>query len=45
LQSPRKEEALLIDEAVQRSLEVWPLIVKGNCEAAMMKLHTRTTPD
>jgi PTH1 family peptidyl-tRNA hydrolase len=45
LQPPRKEEALLIDEAMQRSLEVWPLIAKGNCEAAMMKLHTRTTAD
>jgi PTH1 family peptidyl-tRNA hydrolase len=45
LQPPRKDEALLIDEAMQRSLEVWPLIAKGNCEAAMMKLHTRTTAD
>ena len=45
LQPPRKEEALLIEEAVQRSLEVWPLIAKGNCEAAMLKLHTRPTKD
>jgi peptidyl-tRNA hydrolase, PTH1 family len=45
LQPPRKEEALLIDEAMQRSLEVWPLIAKGNCEAAMLKLHTRSVTD
>jgi len=45
LQPPRKEEAQLIDEAIQRSLEVWPLIAKGNCEAAMLKLHTRTIVD
>lgn len=40
LQSPRKEETPLIDEAIRRSLAVWPLIVQGNCQAAMLKLHT-----
>jgi peptidyl-tRNA hydrolase, PTH1 family len=40
LQPPRREEAPLIDEAIHRSLEVWPLIAEGNCQAAMMKLHT-----
>ena len=45
LQPPRKDEAQLIDEAVHRSLEVWPLIAKGNCQAAMLKLHTRTAAD
>jgi peptidyl-tRNA hydrolase, PTH1 family len=40
LQPPRREEASLIDEAIHRSLEVWPLIAEGNCQAAMMKLHT-----
>ena len=41
LHPPRKEEAPLIDEAIHRSLEVWPLIAQGNCQAAMLKLHTR----
>lgn len=41
LDPPRKEERELIDEAVGRSLEVWPLIAEGNCQAAMLKLHTR----
>lgn len=45
LQPPRKEEAPLIDEAIHRSLEVWPLIVEGNCQAAMLKLHTKTIKD
>lgn len=40
LQPPRKEEALLIDAAIRRSLEVWPLIAQDNCQAAMLKLHT-----
>ena len=40
LQPPRKEEATLIDVAICRSLEVWPLIAQGNCQAAMLKLHT-----
>ncbi len=41
LHPPRKEEAPLIDEAIQKSLEVWPLIAQGACEAAMLKLHTK----
>lgn len=41
LNPPRKEEAQLIDEAIARSLEVWPLIAQGACEAAMLKLHTK----
>ena len=41
LHPPRKEEAPLIDEAIQKSLEVWPLIAQDACEAAMLKLHTK----
>lgn len=41
LHPPKKEEAQLIDEAIQRSLEVWPLLAQGACEAAMLKLHTK----
>ena len=40
LQPPRKEEVALIDESIERSLEVWPLIAEGHYQAAMMKLHT-----
>ncbi|TXI17445.1 MAG: aminoacyl-tRNA hydrolase [Nitrosomonas sp.] len=42
LHPPEKEEVLLIDEAIRRSLEVWPLFAQSNCEAAMLKLHTKT---
>jgi PTH1 family peptidyl-tRNA hydrolase len=45
LQPPRKEEAALIDEAIHRSLGVWPLIAEGNCQAAMLKLHTKVIKD
>jgi PTH1 family peptidyl-tRNA hydrolase len=45
LQPPCKEEASLIDEAIHRSLEVWPLIAEGHCQAAMMKLHTKVIKD
>jgi PTH1 family peptidyl-tRNA hydrolase len=45
LQVPRKEEAVLIDEAIDRSLEVWPLIAKGDYQTAMMKLHTKSKTD
>jgi PTH1 family peptidyl-tRNA hydrolase len=41
LHPPRQEEAPLIDEAVQRSLEVWPLILAGEMEKAMHRLHTQ----
>lgn len=41
LNPPKKEEALLINEAIEKSLEVWPLIARGACEAAMLKLHTK----
>ncbi|MBA3755034.1 MAG: aminoacyl-tRNA hydrolase [Nitrosomonas sp.] len=41
LHPPRKEEAQLIDEAIERSLEVWSLLAQDACEAAMLKLHTK----
>jgi PTH1 family peptidyl-tRNA hydrolase len=41
LHPPGKEDAQLIGQAIEKSLEVWPLLVKGNCEAAMLKLHTK----
>lgn len=40
LNAPRREEAELIAEAIQRAQEVAPLIVQGKLEAAMLKLHS-----
>jgi peptidyl-tRNA hydrolase, PTH1 family len=42
LSPPRTEEMTLIEFALARALEVWPLIAQGKHEAAMMKLHTRS---
>lgn len=44
LHPPRREEQEAIDSAIAKSLDVWPLIAAGNMEAAMLKLHTKTTP-
>ena len=44
LHRPRREEQLLIDEAVARSLEVLPLLCEGKFEAAMMRLHSAAHP-
>ena len=40
LKAPRKEEQVLIDEAMQRAQDVAPLVVEGKLEAAMLKLHS-----
>jgi len=40
LHRPRKEEQQLINEALQRSLDVIPLLCEGKFDAAMMKLHS-----
>ena len=39
LNAPRKEEQDLIDSALQRSLDVAPLVIEGKLEAAMQSLH------
>jgi peptidyl-tRNA hydrolase, PTH1 family len=41
LRPPRQEEADLISAAIERSLEVWPLIRDGEMEKAMHWLHTQ----
>jgi len=41
LQPPRAEERDLIAGAIDRSLELWPLIAESKMEAAMLKLHTK----
>jgi peptidyl-tRNA hydrolase, PTH1 family len=40
LRPPRQQEAELISNAVEHSLEVWPLIQTGEMEKAMHRLHT-----
>ncbi len=40
LNAPRKEEQGLIEEALQRALDVAALIIEGKMEAAMLKLHS-----
>jgi PTH1 family peptidyl-tRNA hydrolase len=40
LHRPRREDQDLIDQAIEKSLQVMPQIVEGKFEAATMKLHT-----
>ncbi len=40
LHRPRKEEQELINEALEKSIAVIPLLCEGKFEAAMMKLHS-----
>ncbi|HVK55753.1 MAG TPA: aminoacyl-tRNA hydrolase [Burkholderiales bacterium] len=42
LHPPRREEQGALDEAIDRSLATWPLMIAGNFEAAMLKLHTKS---
>jgi len=41
LHPPRAEEQPLIEDAIARSLELWPLIAADDMEAAMLRLHTK----
>jgi PTH1 family peptidyl-tRNA hydrolase len=41
LHPPREEETPLISGAIERSLEVWPLMFAGEMEKAMHRLHTQ----
>ena len=41
LQPPRAEERDQIEGAIDRSLELWPLLAAAKMEAAMLKLHTK----
>ncbi|RZI43513.1 aminoacyl-tRNA hydrolase [Herbaspirillum sp. HC18] len=40
LHRPRKEEQALINEAIEKSLDVIPMLCEGKFEAATMKLHS-----
>jgi PTH1 family peptidyl-tRNA hydrolase len=44
LSTPSPDDRALIDEAIARSLEVVPLILSGDLQAATTKLHTRKAP-
>ena len=44
LHTPQREERKLIDAAIEKSLDVWALIARGDTEAAMLKLHTKPKP-
>jgi PTH1 family peptidyl-tRNA hydrolase len=44
LHPPRPEEKTIIDEAIARALDVWPLLATGNIEGAMLALHTKPRP-
>ena len=41
LHRPRKEEQALIDESIEKSLQVIPHLVAGKFDAATMQLHTK----
>jgi len=41
LHRPRKEEQTLIDESIDKSLQIIPHLVAGKFEAATMQLHTK----
>lgn len=43
LHGPRAEERSAIDDAIDRSLDVWPLLADGKHEAAMLRLHTKVS--
>jgi PTH1 family peptidyl-tRNA hydrolase len=44
LHAPRRDERELIDASIESSLAVWPLVARGDLEAAMLKLHTKPRP-
>ncbi|HNQ04896.1 MAG TPA: aminoacyl-tRNA hydrolase [Thiobacillaceae bacterium] len=44
LRPPRREEQVQIEAAIDRALELWPLIRKGNWAAATQRANTRPGP-
>lgn len=45
LQAPRRDEMVAIEEAIDRSMDVWPMLLEDRTEAAMLDLHTRRNKD
>jgi PTH1 family peptidyl-tRNA hydrolase len=43
LHAPRAEEQRAINDALSRAHDVWPLIAAGDMQAAMLRLHTKTS--
>ena len=41
LKPPRQEEASAIDAAIERALDIWPLLAHGDFNAAMQKANVR----
>jgi len=41
LKPPRREEQADIDDAIERALDVWPLIEKGEWNAAIQRANTK----
>jgi PTH1 family peptidyl-tRNA hydrolase len=41
LHPPRGEEGKAIEQAIDKAMEVWPLIAAHDMEKAMLKLHTK----
>jgi PTH1 family peptidyl-tRNA hydrolase len=41
LHPPQPDEQELIEAAIARSLDAWPLLAAGNAQAAMLRLHTK----
>lgn len=44
LKPPRREEQVEIDVALDRALQAWPLLARGDYPAAMQKLNVRGVP-
>ena len=44
LHAPRAEERAAILQAIDKAMEVWPLIAAHDMQAAMLKLHTKADP-
>ena len=44
LHRPRADEQSLIDEAIEKSVSIVPLLCEGRFEQAMMELHTEAKP-
>jgi PTH1 family peptidyl-tRNA hydrolase len=42
LKPARADEQALIDEALQRALDAWPILARGDYPAAMQKLNTKS---
>lgn len=42
LRAPRAEDRKAIDSALDKAMEIWPLVAAHDMQSAMLKLHTKT---